>query len=252
MAEGDTVLRAARRIEAALGGRRVAAEAPHPRGRAAGVARLDGLRLEGVDSQGKHLLLDFGELVLHSHLGMNGSWRTYPQGARWERPPRSAWAVLRGGGRTAVQWGGPTLRVLRPEQVRRDPILARLGPDILDPGLEPEAAVRSLRRAGPDRALGEALLDQTLLSGIGNIFKSEGCFAARVDPWRRLGSLDDAELGRTVAATRELMNAAVRGRRARAVYRRAREPCPACAAPLRSRGQGDDNRTTYWCPRCQS
>ena len=96
MAEGDTILRAARRIEAALASEPLAVSAPNPRGRAAGVERLDGLTFEGVETRGKNLLLDFGELSLHSHMGMNGSWHVYPVGARWRKPRRSAWAVLRG------------------------------------------------------------------------------------------------------------------------------------------------------------
>jgi endonuclease-8 len=253
VAEGDTILRAARRIAAALGEDPLEVETPNPRGRAAGVARLAGGELREARAHGKHLLLDFGDLVLHSHLGMSGSWHVYPRGARWRKPRHAAWAVLRGARQEAVQFGGPTLRVMRPEQVGRDPRLARLGPDILAAGFDRVAGLASLRRAGPDRQLGDALLDQSLLAGIGNIFKSEGCFAARVDPWRRLGDVEDDEVLAVLGATRDLMAAAVAdGRQPKRIYRRAGEPCPACRGPLRSRGQGDDNRTTYWCPRCQA
>jgi endonuclease-8 len=253
MAEGDTILRAARRIDAALAGAEVSAGAPNPRGRLAGIRQLDGMVMVGARSHGKHLLLDFGELVLHSHLGVNGSWHVYERGASWRKPSRSAWAVLRSERAEAVQFGGPTLRVLQADQVRRDPTLARLGPDILAPGFTVEAGVESLRRAHPSRQVGDVLLDQELLAGIGNIFKSEGCFAARLDPWRRLRGADDAELGAAVGAIHELMDTAVRdGRHPRRVYRRAGEPCPECRTPIRSHGQGDANRTTYWCPRCQA
>jgi len=252
MAEGDTILRTARRLEAALAGRRVAVAAPNPRGRAAGVDALDGAMLRGARALGKHLLLDFGELTLHSHLGMSGSWHLYRRGAGWRRPRSSAWVVLDGGEHTAAQWGGPTLRVLRTAQLRRDPTLARLGPDVLAPAADPDALSASLRVAGPERELGEALLDQTLIAGVGNVFKSEGCFAARLSPWRRLGELDDGELRGAIVATRELMQRAVAdGRQPRAVYRRRGRPCPTCGRPIRSRGQGDANRTTYWCPTCQ-
>jgi endonuclease-8 len=250
MAEGDTILRAARRIDAALAGQSLAASAPHPRGRAAGVERLDGHRLERVSSHGKNLLLHCGDLVLHSHMGMNGSWHVYPRGARWRKPRRSAWAVLAGEAQDAVQFGGPTLRVIPAARLARDPQLARLGPDILAPGLDLGAAVRSLR-ADPARALGDALLDQALVAGIGNIFKSEACFAARLDPWRPVGDLSDEELWAVLAAARSLMLEAVAsGRHSYAVYR-ARRPCPSCGGPIASRGQGDANRTTYWCPLCQ-
>lgn len=253
MAEGDTVLRAARRIERALGGTEVEVATPNPRGRAAGLSRLDGRRLDSVEARGKHLLLEFGDLVLHSHLGMSGSWHVYRRGGAWRKPGRSAWAVLRGGESEAVQFGGPTLRVLGAAAVRRDPQLTGLGPDILAADFDPGVAVRSLRTT-PDRGIGDALLDQSRVAGIGNIFKSEACFAARLDPWRRIEDLEDAELERVLLAARDLMQAAVADGRQqeRAVYRRAGRPCPVCGTPIASRGQGDANRTTYWCRRCQS
>src|SRR5262249_37384889 len=109
VAEGDTIRRLVQRLEATVVGVTVAASAPNPRGRAAGVERLDGLTLERAEARGKHLLLCFGELSLHSHLGMSGGWHLYRQGAAWRRPRRSAWVVLAGGGWDAVQFGGPTL-----------------------------------------------------------------------------------------------------------------------------------------------
>jgi endonuclease-8 len=250
VAEGDTILRAARRIEAALAGERIAAAAPNPRGRAAAVERLDGRQLEAAEARGKHLLLHFGELVLHSHLGMSGGWHVYRNGAPWRRPRAAAWAVLSGKEQEAVQFGGPTLRLLSPERVRRDPVLARLGTDILAPGFDPAPVIAAMR-ADPSRGLGDALLDQTLVAGIGNIFKSEACFAARVDPWRPVGDLSDAELGAVLLAAHEQMSRAVEsGRHDWRVYRR-RAPCPGCRGRISSRGQGDANRTTYWCPGCQ-
>ncbi|HYJ22286.1 MAG TPA: DNA-formamidopyrimidine glycosylase family protein [Solirubrobacterales bacterium] len=251
MAEGDTILRAARRLDAALSGETVAVSAPDPRGRAAGVERLDGRRLDAVESHGKNLLLRFGDLVLHSHLGMNGSWHVYPRGGTWRKPRRSAWAVLVGEGREAAQFGGPTLRLIPADRLRRDPQLARLGPDILAPELDLDAILQGLR-AEPGRTLGDALLDQTLVAGIGNIFKSEACFAARVDPWRPLAELDDEQLRAVLEAARTQMLAAVDGRRHTYAVYRARRPCPACHGRITARGQGDANRTTYWCPHCQS
>jgi endonuclease-8 len=253
VAEGDTILRAARRISDALVGEEVRAEAPNPRGRAAGVESLDGRVLRAATARGKHLLLDFDRLVLHSHLGMSGSWHVYRRGQRWAKPRRNAWAVIRGEGYEAVQWGGPTLRVLRPEQLRRDPKLARLGPDVLSPDFEPGEAIARIRRQDPDRELGDALLDQRLLAGIGNVFKSEACFATRLDPGLRLAELSDDGLAAVIGAVREQMLEAVRsGQRPRAVYGRRGEPCRRCGTPIRSAGQGDSNRTTYWCPRCQA
>jgi endonuclease VIII len=252
VAEGDTILRLARRIDAALGGETVAASAPSPRGRATGVERLDGRRFERAEARGKHLLLHFdGDLVLHSHLGMSGGWHVYERGARWRRSRSAAWAVLSGGRAEAVQFGGPTLRLLPAARARRDPELARLGPDVLAEEFDAEVALARLRSV-PCRGLGDALLDQAAVAGIGNIFKSEACFAARVDPWRPVGEVGEEELAAVLAAAREQMLAAVDagGRKSFAVYRR-QGPCPACGGRLAARGQGDANRTTYWCPSCQ-
>lgn len=252
MAEGDTILRAKQRLSDALVGQSIAVSAPNPRGRAAGVERLDGRTLAGIDAHGKHLLFDFGDLVLHSHLGMSGGWHLYDRRARWRRPRSSAWAVLAGERQEAVQFGGPTLRVLPASRVAIDPQLARLGPDILAPELDLEGTVAKFRAADQARTLGDALLDQCLTAGIGNIFKSESCFAAGVDPWRPLADVSDDELRAVLEAARAQMLAAVRmGDRPRFRVYKHRGPCSRCRGPVRHRGQGDANRTTWWCERCQ-
>jgi endonuclease VIII len=214
---------------------------------------MEGRRVETVEARGKNLLVHFEEdLVLHSHMGMNGSWHVYPLRARWRKPRGAAWLVLLTKSSQAVQFGGPTLALMREAELARHPRLARLGPDILEPGFDVATGVEALRRADPGRELGDALLDQRLICGVGNLFKSEGCFAAEVDPWRPVGELGDEELARVVAETQSLMRDGLEGRRGeRQVYRRAKLPCPRCGAPLRARRQGDDARTTYWCGRCQ-
>ncbi len=212
--------------------------------------RLDGHRLDAAEARGKHLLLRFGDLALHSHLGMSGGWHVYRRGEPWRRPRSSAWAVLAGEHREAVQFGGPTLRVLPAARLCRDPQLARLGPDILAEGFDPDAVVTAMR-TDPTRRLGDALLDQSLVAGIGNIFKSEACFAARLDPWCAVGELTDEELQRVLFTARSAMvDAVATGRHPTEVYRR-RGPCRVCGGRIASRGQGDANRTTYWCPACQ-
>lgn len=251
MAEGDTILRAARRIEAALGGREVELE-PRIRARAAGIEPQSGITLDAVDTHGKHLLLRLGDRVLHSHLGMGGSWQVMARGVRWRKPAAAAWLVLRGADSEAVQFGGPTLRMLPAGRLAIDPVLARLGPDILAPELDLEALAGGLARAAPQMELGEALLDQRLVAGIGNIFKSEACFAARLDPRRALDELSADELRAALEAARRQMLAAADGRRGRfAAYRRAGQPCRRCGTPIAAGEQGDANRRTYWCPRCQ-
>jgi endonuclease VIII len=251
MAEGDTILRTARRIELAIGGQELEVRDVNGRGRAARVERLDGRRLERVETRGKHLLFHFEELVLHSHLGMNGSWQIAKPGERWRKPASTAWVVLGGEAAQAVQHGGPTLRVLSAVQLRRDPLLSRLGEDVLAAGFDLAAAIAALR-SQPERELGDALLDQRLVAGIGNIFKSEACFAARVDPWQPIGDLSDERLGQALAAARSQMLVSVAsGRPDRAIYGRAGRPCRRCGTPIAAKGQGDANRRTYWCPRCQ-
>jgi endonuclease-8 len=252
MAEGDTILRAKNRLADALVGQTIAVTAPNPRGRAAGIERLDGLTLEGIDAHGKHLVFRFGDLALHSHLGMSGGWHVYPHRARWRRPRSSAWAVLSGDRADAVQFGGPTLRVIRASRVAIDPQLARLGPDILAPDFDPDAVLAIFRAADQSRTLGDALLDQRLTAGIGNIFKSEACFAAKIDPWRPLADLGDEDLRRVLDAAREQMLSAVKlGDRHRFHVYKHRGPCSCCRGTIHHRGQGDANRTTWWCERCQ-
>jgi endonuclease VIII len=252
MAEGDTILRAKNRLAPALVGQQVAVSAPSPRGRAAQVERLDGLTLNGIGTHGKHLTFDFGELVLHSHLGMSGGWHVYPKRSRWRRPRSSAWAVLSGERADAVQFGGPTLRVMLPSRLAIDPTLARLGPDILAPDFDLPAIVAKFRAADPSRTLGDALLDQRLTAGIGNIFKSESCFAAKVDPWRPLADVSEPELEEVLRAARDQMLSAVKlGERHRFRVYKHRGPCVRCRGTVHHRGQGDANRTTWWCDRCQ-
>jgi endonuclease-8 len=253
MAEGDTILRLARRLGETLAGAKLAVRTPGQR-RPAGLpaAELDGRRLNRAESRGKHLLLHFeGGLVLHSHLGMRGSWQMYRGGERWRRPARQAWVALRGSGAEAVNFNGSTMRIVREAQLRRDPRLAGLGPDLLADDRD-IAAVAAMIGGEPTAELGEALLDQRLVAGIGNIFKSEGCFEARLDPHRRIGSLSDEERIAVLEATRGLMLEAVEtGRQPSRVYRKTGRPCPRCGATIRSRAQGDSARVTYWCTRCQ-
>ena len=244
MPEGDSLQRAALRLQP-LVGRCVSASSPHPRGLATGVARaVDGRRLESVEAIGKHLLLRFdGGVTVRSHLRMTGRWRVGRTGVRRAGRP---WLVLEAGGIEATQWNGPVLTLeQRP--------LQRLGPDLLAEGTEPASLVPRFRRADPSRALGEALQDQRLVAGIGNMWLSEALWAARVSPWRPLGQVSDDELVEALDRARVAMLASVAGSRgARSVYRRTGRPCPRCATPILSRGQGDANRTAYWCPGCQS
>jgi len=254
MAEGDSIRRIALRMRPPLEGAEVSVRAPgrrRPDGLAA--AELDGRRLDRVESRGKHLLLHFdGGLALHSHLGMKGSWQLYANGERWRRPTHQAWIVVEGNGVEAVNFGGSKLRIVREAQLMHDPRLARLGPDLLADDFDADVATARIRSTSPDLKLGDALLGQRLVAGIGNIFRSEGCFAAGIDPRTPVGELGDEELVGVLEATRVLMLDAVEtGRQPNQVYRRAGMPCQRCGTRILSQAQGETARTTYWCPSCQ-
>ena len=197
MPEGDTIHNAARRVGAALVGREiVSVETPQPRhGQDAWPRRLAGRAVERVDAHGKHLFVRFsGGLTLHSHLRMHG-WRgVYPRGRRWGRSPRRAWLVLRTADHDVVQFDGPVLELMTEGRTRFDQVLAGLGPDILAAEWDEPAFLARVREDDQTRGVGDALLDQRNLAGLGNIWKSEGCFLGRVDPWRRLADVTDDEL----------------------------------------------------------
>jgi endonuclease-8 len=241
--EGDSLHRAARQLQA-LVGERLEVETPNPRAQVAiDARRLDGRRLVAVEAVGKNLVLDFeGGYRLRNHLRMSGRWRIGPRGRTARGRP---WLVLRGAEREAVLYGGRVLEL-------HGRALRRLGPDILADPPELDRMIANLRRADGGREVGDALVDQRLVAGIGNVWRAEALWRARVSPWRRLGSLDDEDLSRVLEEAARLMRASVEtDREERAIYRRAGRPCPRCGTPIQSRGQGDANRTAYWCPTCQ-
>jgi endonuclease VIII len=243
MPEGDSLHRIAARLQPLVGGV-VTASSPNPRGLVTGVAAaVDGRRLESVEAVGKHLLLRFeGAVTIRSHLRMTGRWTIGPADPARRGSP---WLVLRAGAIEAAQWNGPVL-TLETRAVRR------LGPDLLADTTNPTELVRRLRRGAADRPLGEVLQDQRLVAGIGNMWMSEALWEASLSPWFPLASVDDAELVAVLTWARETMRSAVvQPRPRRSVYRRAGRPCRRCGEIIRARGQGDENRTAYWCPGCQ-
>lgn len=226
-------------------GQALEVEAVHPRARAANVApTIDGRRLESVEAVGKNLVLRFeGGVVLRSHLRMTGKWSLRPRGSE---PRGQPWLLLRGDEVEGVLWGGPVLEL-------HTRALTRLGPDILATPPDIEAMLARLRRADPTRTVGETLQDQALVAGIGNIWASETLWEARLSPWLLLGKLPEDGRRAALETAARLMRAAVEapGGPRRRVYNRAGGPCPRCGAPIHARGQGDSNRTAYWCPACQ-
>ncbi|HEY1563701.1 MAG TPA: DNA-formamidopyrimidine glycosylase family protein [Gaiellaceae bacterium] len=244
MPEGDSLHRAAQRLQV-LVGQRVEVETPHPRAAVKGlVERLDGRRLDGVEAIGKNLLLRFeGGLVLRNHLRMTGRWRVEPRGATRRGKP---WLVLRGAEHEGVLWNGAVLEFAGGRAA------PRLGPDILGEPPDYETMLRRLRAAPQEREVGDALLDQRLVAGIGNLWRAEALWEARVSPWRRLEDVEDGELRDVLEAAHRLMRASVEARRPpRHVYRRPGRPCLRCGGIVRSSAQGDHARTAYWCPGCQ-
>jgi endonuclease-8 len=244
MPEGDSLYRAAQRLQV-LVGEPVAVETPHPRAATKGIeARLDGRRLEAVEAVGKNLLLRFeGGVVLRSHLRMKGRWRVLRGDASIFGTP---WLVLRGGDHVGVLWGGSVLELDRGAT-------RRLGPDILAEPPDLEAMLARLRAHDRRRAIGDALLDQRLVAGIGNMWKAEALWEARVSPWLPTGEASDGELRATLEAAARLMRARLDGGRrgGHSAYRRAGRACPRCGEPIRSWPQGEGARMAYWCPGCQ-
>ena len=245
MPEGDALHRAARRLQT-LVGETVAVETPHPRAQLKGLAeRLDGRTLESVEAVGKNLLLRFdGGVVLRSHLRMKGRWRVQRRGAPvFGRP----WLVLRGASHEALQFNGPVLEL-------GSDVARRLGPDVLADEPDFEEMLRRLRGADPALRLGEALLRQRLVAGIGNMWMAEALWHVRLSPWTPIGALTDDDLLAAVREASRLMRRALdvgRGSGGHAVYRRAGRACRQCGTPVSSLGLGDDNRKAYWCPACQ-
>jgi endonuclease-8 len=257
MPEGDTIHYAAGRIRSVLA-RRVPDEILAPQARHRHdrwPERLRGRSVLAVDAHGKHLFVRFeGDLTLHSHLRMRGSWAVYRRGERWRRSPGRAWLLMGADGFEVVQFDGPVLELMSGRRVRNDPRLVRLGPDVLGERFDSALFLRNLRREDPRRPIGDALLNQSTVAGIGNLWKAEACFAAAVDPWRATAEVRDEEALALVAFARERMSQSARDgfeARPRAVYRRGGQPCPRCGSPILQRGQWDDNRLTFWCPGCQ-
>ena len=257
MPEGDTIHSAARRIGEVLVGRPISTiETPHPRhALERWPERLAGRQVRAVDATGKHLFIRFeGELTLHSHLRMKGAWGVYRLGERWRRAPWRAWLVIRTPEHEVVQFDGPVLELMTDSRTRFDRRITGLGPDLLGDSFDERRFLALLRGDDHTRGIGDALLDQRNLAGVGNLWKSEGCFLAGIDPWRKLAEVSNAEALAVVRVLRPLMaGVAAGGRREPSwVYERAGLPCRRCGTRIRARGQGDDNRTTYWCHACQT
>jgi endonuclease VIII len=272
--EGDTIFKAARTLDRALAGQlvtRFVTELVHLR-RVDQDRPIAGRTVERVASAGKHLLMTFtGDLVLRTHMRMNGSWHIYRPGERWQLPRSDMRIVIE-----TAQWVAVAFRVHVAEFVRATDLvryrpIASLGPDLLADDFDAGEALRRLRAHGSE-PIAEALLNQRVLAGIGNVYKSEVLFLGGVHPDTPVATMADASLGEIIAIAQRLLRDNVdersgpsmvtyrSGRRTTGrmrmedrlwVYGRGGKPCRRCATPIASRKAGDDARVTYWCPRCQ-
>jgi endonuclease-8 len=274
MPEGDTIYRAARTLNLAIGGQTVTSfesVLPH-------ISRVDvdkgivGRTVEKVEARGKWLLMYFsGDLILLSHMLMSGSWHIYRPGESWQRGRYDMRVAIGTPKMLAVAFKVPLAEFHTPESLSRREGFNSVGPSVL--GVEFDQAEMMARlRSRPDLEVGVSLLTQSLLSGIGNVFKSEICFACGVNPFRTVRTLTEDELKCIVLQARKFMLANItdaskdgivtyapmRRTTGRSnpterlwVYHRAGEPCRRCGGAIESRKQGFDARTSFWCPQCQ-
>lgn len=292
MPEGDTIHRAARTLHRALAGRAVTRfESVFP-----ALTRIDvdtpvrGRTIERVEARGKHLLMWFSgvsavvpagagaeasakakPLVLRTHMRMSGSWHIYRPHERWQRSRDDMRIVVETDELLAVAFNVPVAEMTTPEALERTHSIRNLGPDPLSSDFRADEALARLQsRTGMDIA--DALLDQTAIAGIGNVYKSEILFAGGINPFVNVNELTATDIERLVAIAVKFMRSNVAAgtpaietyrplRRTTGrhdpgarlwVYGRAGKPCRRCGAPIAVRKQGPHARSTYWCPRCQT
>jgi endonuclease VIII len=273
MPEGDTIFRAARTLHRALAGKQVDHfESMLPSlNRIHEDAPLTGRTIERVTARGKHLLMHFsGDLVLRTHMRMNGSWHIYRRGERWLRSRRDMRIVVATPDYEAVGFNIPVAEFLTAREVMRHEELRTLGPDVLSDTFDGAEAMRRIRER-PSTPIADALLNQRVMSGLGNVYKSELLFMCGVNPFVPVREISEAKLAELVATARRVLAANVldgmapmttytgyRRTTRRAdpkerlwVYGRAPLPCRRCGTPISVRKQGVDARLTYWCPQCQ-
>jgi endonuclease VIII len=259
MPEGDTIHALARTLRPALAGRVVEAlDSPLARLTRHG---LVGRTLETVEAHGKNLLMGFDDgRTLYTHMKMKGRWALHRPDGRWARAGHILRVALHVPGRVAVCTKAPVVELLTAQERARHPILGALAPDLLAPAPDYEEMARRLRLE-PHRAVGEALMDQRRVAGIGNVYKSELLFEARLNPFDPVDAVSEAALERLLKRAtrwmrRNLMDGGPRrtrwGSAARGwVYDRAGQPCAICGDPVQMRRQGEHARSTYFCPPCQ-
>ncbi len=275
MPEGDTIFRTARTLGRALIGKPVIVfRSTYPLlTRFNDDTPVAGQTVDRVEARGKWLLISFsGGGILASHLLMNGRWHIYRHGERWQLPRFHMRIVIENSDYQAVGFRVPVAEMHTARSLERSTRIPRTENDLLNPDFDSEAALDRLMAQSAE-AIADALLDQEVLAGVGNVFKSEICFVNGLHPFRRTGTLTRDEAAAAIACARRLLRANVledsgdmivtfRGQRRRTthasdpseglwVYGRAGEPCRRCGELIRRRIQGADARVTFWCPQCQ-
>jgi endonuclease-8 len=272
MAEGDTLARIAVGLRPHLAGRTVLAaraRLPGPQ-----VSRVVGRKIDAVEALGKNLLIRFDNgLEIRTHLGLHGSWHRYRPGEPWRRPASRAVLIIEVQNAVAVCFDAPVVELFETKAEPLHPTLGQLGPDLLDAKFDAAEAKRRVR--APERAdqeIGDVMLDQRAMAGVGNVYKSEVLFLEKVNPFEPVKAIDDESIDRIIATSRRLLTdntrpGAAAGRTTTLdpetgkklapsrlwVYDRAGRPCHRCGTILESAPQGNElPRTTYWCPSCQA
>jgi len=262
MPEGDTIWRSARSLRAWLVGRTITAA----RSQRVGVPadRLVGRSIDAVEARAKHLLihLSSGDVV-HTHMRMDGSWHVYSAGERWRKPGWQARLVLEAGDRVAVCFTAPVVELLAPGEVDRHPAISRLGPDVLVDPFDLDEVRRRAAARSPDMAVGELILDQQVVSGIGNIYRCESLFVRRLNPWTPWSAVGDQVLDALIVAASRLMRSNLApaqgfgrtfggGPGQPWVYGRGGRACRRCRTPIAVAKLGDQPRDVWWCRTCQA
>jgi endonuclease VIII len=276
MPEGDTIFRTARALGRALAARPITSfRSTYPTlTRWHDDTPLTGQTVDRVESRGKWLLMHFsGGATLVTHMLMNGSWHIYRPGQPWQQPRVNMRIVIETRDYLAVGFRVPVAEMHTPQSLARHPRIPPPQIDVLSQSFDADEAVRRLL-ARPGDAIADALLDQRVFAGVGNVFKSEVCFVTGIHPYCKVSALTPDQAHTLIAAARKLVSANILedsgdnivtygGRKRRTthesdpgaslwVYGRAGEPCRRCSEPIRRRIQGEDARVTFWCPRCQT
>lgn len=262
MPEGDALYRFAARVDAALRGKPIRAARTQGPGPVPAVERIVGTTCSGAWSRGKNLFISFDNgLVLRSHLRMYGTWHVYRPSEPWGRPAREARLVLEVDDAVVVNFSAPVIELLELRAIEHHRPVASLGPNLLDDNFDPREALARLRHPlRADLTIGDALMDQGVMAGVGNIWKHETLFRCGTYPWLRVRELDDDALMALIETAQHLLRASVgkpnrwglERRPEMFVYLRAGQPCRRCGSHLRTARQGVDIRFTTWCPNCQS